>query len=43
MIETSSEFKPEGAGDKQVISNDKECSCDAEETNIDRHKVLGLL
>ena len=43
MIETSSELKAEGAGDKQIISSEKECSCDAQERNKDLHKVLGLL
>ena len=43
MIETSSELKAEGAGDKQIISSEKECICDAQERNKDLHKVLGLL
>ena len=43
MIKTLSEFKAEDAGDKQVVSVEKECSSDAEERNKHCHKVLGLL
>ena len=43
MIETSSEFKAEDASDKQIVSNKKQCSSDAEERNKQCHKVLGLL
>ena len=43
LIETSSEFKAENASDKQIVSDEKECSSDAEERNKHCHKVLGLL
>ena len=44
MIKASSEFKEKVSGDKQLISNEKECpSSDTEERVEDCHKVLGML